>query len=70
MPFSLRISLITFLQLMVAVMADLVGNTVFFYLDDLLIVSKNVEEHEVRLKSACSSRRKLNIFVTPQIQRR
>lgn len=38
---------IPFSRLMAAVMAGLIGNAVFSYLDDLLIVSKDVEEYEI-----------------------
>ncbi|ROT79767.1 hypothetical protein C7M84_001508 [Penaeus vannamei] len=50
MPFGLRNSPITFSRLMSIIMAGLIGNTVFLYLDDLLVVSKNTQEHESKLR--------------------
>jgi len=49
MPFGLRNSPITS-RVMSIIMASLIGNTVFLYLDDLLVVSKNTQEHESKLR--------------------
>ncbi|ROT75265.1 putative enzymatic polyprotein [Penaeus vannamei] len=50
MPFGLRNSPITFSRLMSLIMQGLIGDTAFLYLDDLLIASKDVAEHEYKLK--------------------
>lgn len=50
MPFGLRNSHITFSRLMAIIMPGLMGNTVFLYLDDMLIVSRDVAVHELKLK--------------------
>ncbi|ROT70337.1 hypothetical protein C7M84_011387 [Penaeus vannamei] len=50
MPFGLRNSPITFSRLMSIIMAGLIGNTMFLYLGDLLVVSKNTQEHESKLR--------------------
>lgn len=50
MPFGFRNSLITFSRLMTILLAGLIGNTVFLYLDDLLVVSRDKNEHELKLR--------------------
>ncbi|XP_069987670.1 retrovirus-related Pol polyprotein from transposon 297 [Penaeus vannamei] len=50
MPFGFRNSPMTFSHLMSIIMAGMIGNTVFLYLDDLLVVSKNTQEHESKLR--------------------
>ncbi|ROT81240.1 gag-pol fusion protein [Penaeus vannamei] len=50
MPFGLRNSPITFSRLMSLIMQGLIGDTAFLYLDDLLIASKNIADHERKLK--------------------
>ncbi|ROT78377.1 enzymatic polyprotein [Penaeus vannamei] len=50
MPFGFRNSPITFSRLMSHIMQGLIGDTAFMYLDDLLITSKNIADHERKLK--------------------
>jgi len=50
MPFGLRNSPITFSRLMSLIMQGLIGDVAFLYLDDLLIASKNIADHEYKLK--------------------
>ena len=50
MPFGLKNSPPTFQRLIEKVLKDLLGNSVFAYIDDILIFTKTKEEHMIKLK--------------------
>ena len=66
MPFGLRNAPITFSRLMALVLAGLIQNTVFLYLDDLLIVSSTIEEHEKKLRQVFQRLAEANLVINLQ----
>jgi len=66
MPFGLRNAPLSFARLMSLVMSGLVGNDVLIYLDDLLVVSKDVAEHEVKLRKIFSRLSEAGLTINPQ----
>jgi len=51
---------------MAIIMAGLVGNTVFLYLDDLLIVSNDVTDHEVKLRKVFQRLSEAGLTINPK----
>ena len=66
MPFGLRNAPITFSRLMTLVLAGLIQNTVFLYLDDLLITSSTIEEHEKKLRQVFQRLAEANLVINLQ----
>ena len=50
MPFGLRNAPLTFQRMINTLFAGLIGNTVCAYLDDLIVVSKDVDSHLIKLR--------------------
>jgi len=66
MPFGLRNAPLSFARLMSLVMSGLVGNDVLIYLNDFLVVSKDVAEHEVKLWKIFSRLSEAGLTINPQ----
>ena len=63
MPFGLRNAPITFCRLMSIILAGLIGETVWVYLDDLLIASRTKEEHEGQLRKVFKKLAEANLVI-------
>ncbi len=50
MPFGLKGALLTFQRTMSNIFGDMLGNSVYIYLDDSIIVSKDMTSHMETLK--------------------
>ena len=66
MPFGLKTAPITFSRIMAHVFNDLLGDTLLLYLDDMLIVSKTVEEHLTKLETVFTRLRDANLLINPE----
>ncbi len=63
MPFGLCNAPATFCQFIQSIMFDLLGDSVIAYIDDLLIFSRNIEEHERHLRAVMQRLRQAGLYV-------
>ena len=61
MPFGLRNAPLTFQRLINTIFAGIIGNTVLAYLDDLIIVSKDVDSHFQKLRKVLGTLKKAGL---------
>ena len=61
MPFGLRSSPITFVRLINNIFYGMLGKDLFAYLDDLIICSRSLEEHLVKLDKVLTRLREVNL---------
>ena len=68
MPFGLCNAPASFQRLMNKVFADNIGKFIAIYLDDILIFSRNIDEHWQHLRWALEMLRKQNCTATSQVR--
>ncbi|PKI67545.1 hypothetical protein CRG98_012129 [Punica granatum] len=62
MPFGLTNAPSTFMRLMNLVLRAFIGRFVLVYLNDILVYSKNLDDHKIHLKSVLDVLRKEKLF--------
>ncbi len=65
MPFGLNNVLATFQRLMNKVLRQYIGKFVQIYLDDVIIYSRNLDEHKRHIKAVLEKIREANLKLKP-----
>jgi hypothetical protein len=63
MPFGLTNATSTFMRLMNEVLKESLGNFLIFYLDDILIFSKTLEEHLMHIRRVFEKLREEKLLI-------
>ncbi|CAK9812938.1 Retrovirus-related Pol polyprotein from transposon 17.6 [Anthophora plagiata] len=66
MPFGLKNAPATFQRLMDRVLTGLQGNEMFVYLDDIVIYSSSLREHEIKFRKLMDRLRRANLQLQPE----
>lgn len=65
MSFGLRNAPTTFQRLMNSVLTGLQGNELFVYLDDIVVYSSSLREHEIKFRKLAKGLRAANLTLEP-----
>lgn len=66
MPFGLKNAPATFQRLLDNVLRGLQGNTLFVYLDDIVVYANSIEEHDTKIKELFQRLRETNLKLQPE----
>jgi hypothetical protein len=65
MPFGLKSAPSTFQRMMNSILAEFIGTRCLVYMDDILIMAENLDEHNSKLQAVFHKLREFNLKIEP-----